>query len=138
MVRIAHIIRAYLAQVSVLELEKTLLQVPTRRGVNLIAQSRHALGKCLHSSRSRWGMRTEESLLRKRCRDFLCNERVGLVAELLNQLMCRSRNKDVVFNRDILIIQLVDQTQRRNILGTCAIASLTELECDILLTLEVQ
>ena len=55
-------------------------------------------------------MGTEESLFGKRCGNLLGDKRVGLITKLLNQLVSRSRDKNIVLDRDILIIQLVNET----------------------------
>lgn len=70
---------------------------------------------------------TKEGLSRHSRGQSSSNEEVCFVAQFLNKLMGRSSVEDVVFDRGILIIQLIQQAKRRNIRNTVTESCLTEL-----------
>ena len=54
------------------------------------------------------------------------------MAQFLNDLMRWCRVEDVVLNRHILIVELMNQAERWHTLGAIAIPSLAETLCDSL------
>lgn len=60
-------------------------------------------------------MTAEQGLLRKASRDFLSDEAIRPNQEFLHNLIRGTRFKDVILNRNVLVIKLAYQTKSRNV-----------------------
>ena len=57
-------------------------------------------------------MAADECFLRESAEDFLRHHRIGFVSNLFHDLMCWSSIEDVVLHGDVLIVKLIQQPKR--------------------------
>lgn len=100
-----------LAKIGIVDLEQTVLKGSTARGIYIVANLIHPIGKCLKSSGVGGTLSTKESLLRETLEDLLCDIGIGLVQQFLDQFMGSCRIKNVVFDRNVFVVQLVNKSQ---------------------------
>src|SRR4051794_37533020 len=118
------------ADIGVVHLEQTVLKTTAARSINFIANLVHSVGECLKSSWI-WGtLSTKESLLWEALGDLLGNVSIRFVQEFLNQLVGWCGIEDVLFNRNILIVELVDESERGDAFSIRAETELSELVGD--------
>lgn len=99
------------ANIGIVDFEKTVLKSSTACGVNFITDLVHTVGECLESSWIGCTLTAKKSTIRKTFRNLLCYIAICLVKQLLNEFMGRSGIKNVVFNWNILIIELIDESE---------------------------
>ena len=116
-----------LADISIFDLEETVLKSATAGSVHIDTNVGHTLAQGYQAARVRGCLLAQQSLLGQAGKDLLSNKRVGLVAQFFDQLVSGRRIKDVVLNRHIFIIKLVDQAKGLVVGGTVAKSGLTEL-----------
>lgn len=75
-------------------------------------------------------MTPKECLLRKAFGKALRHVEVCLVTQFFNEFVSWGGVEDVMFDWDVFIIQLVEETKRRNTLGVGVESSLSELASD--------
>jgi hypothetical protein len=107
--------KAYLAHVGILQLEQSRLQSRAARGVEVVPQSVDSITEGGKTARVGRRLAAQQSLLRHCRRNLLSNKLVCLDEELLNELVRRTRLKDVLRLGNVLIIGLVQQPQRRDL-----------------------
>ena len=59
------------------------------------------------------------------------------MAQFFNNLMRRGRSKNIVLDRHVFIIKLVNQAKRGYCLGAIAISQLSELLCNSLIEVRI-
>lgn len=100
----------HLSQVRILNVKKAILERATACGIDFVTKSRHPVCESGQSSRVGRSLTAKESLFRERSSNALSNEIVRFVTKLFYDLVCRRRVENVMLYRDILIIQLMEQT----------------------------
>lgn len=119
-----------LAEVNVFYLAECALQSTAARSIDTETKTVHSFHKQRQATRVGGRLATQECLLRHSTGDLTGNEEVGLAAELFHELVSWSRVEDVVLNRHILVIKLLQDTQGGNIGRPVTESSVTELVCN--------
>ena len=115
-----------LAQIVVLDLAKTALQASTARHVQVKPESVHPINKSLEASAVGRSLAAKEGFLGESANDLAGHVVVGFVAEFLHQLADRRGVEDVVLDRHILVIELVQETKRGHARSTVSESRLAE------------
>lgn len=117
----------YLAKIDVFHLAQRALQSSTAGCIKTEAKTVHSLHKQSKTARVGRILAAKECLLRHSTGQLASHEEVGLAAQLFDKFMGRIRIEDIVLNGNILIIELLEKTQARDVSSTVAEPSIPEL-----------
>jgi len=98
------------SEIGVINLEQAVLERSAACCIHLVSNLVHAISKGLESPRIGRSLSAKKSFFGKTLCDLLSNISVCFVKQFLDEFMGCSGVKDVLLNRDILIIQLIDQS----------------------------
>lgn len=121
-----------LANVNILHLTESALQSTAAGSIHAVTETVHSLHKQGQATRVGRGLATQECLFGHSTGELAGNEEVGLAAELFNEFMGWGSVEDVVLDRNILVIKLLQNAQGRNVGGPVTKACVAELVCDSL------
>jgi hypothetical protein len=115
-----------------LHLAQRALEAATAAGVHLKAETVHSLNEQSQATRVRRYLSAQECLVGHGAGKLSGNEEVGLVAKLLNKFVSSGRFENVIFNGNVLVIELLEQTLNRDVRYPVTEASLTEFAGSVL------
>ena len=113
-------------------LNRLFCRAAAARAVHVVAERGHAIDRGLQAARVGRGLPRSRAFSGKTLREALGDVGVDLVHQLLDQLRTGGRVEDVVLDRDVLVIKLLEQAEGSNGLAAGTQASLTELLGDSL------
>ena len=112
------------------------MQSAAAASVDLVAYLSHPFSEFLEATGFGWVLTTQEGLLRERREDPLGNDRVCLETKLFDDLVSGRAIKNVMLNGNVLVVKLVEQPKRGDLLLAGLASSFTEFLCDGLLMLD--
>jgi hypothetical protein len=115
-----------------LHLAQRALEAATAAGVHLKAEAVHSLNEQSQATRVGRELSAQECLVGHGAGELSGNEIVGLVAKLLNKFVSSGRFENVIFNGNVLVIELLEQTLNRDVRYPVTEASLTEFAGSVL------
>jgi hypothetical protein len=129
---------SYFTEISIFNLEEAALQSPAASQIDFKPKFVHSVDERLQTASVGDTLPAKECLLRHGSEELASDKEIRLVAQLLNQLMCWRRVEDIVLDGHVLIVELVQQPERRRVRHTVPEPRFLELSCDRLESLSVK